>query len=131
MSRGRPTKFNPEIAAKILEKVRKGNYLPEVGAALGVHHSTIRKWINRGGRTGGADRPYREFRDGYKKARAEAINALEECVQKAGEKDPKIALEILERLRPERWGTHKNRLRRLEQELADIRATIAGGGQEG
>jgi transposase len=129
VSRGRPTKFDEVIASTILAKVKEGASIGDAASAVGIGATTLKRWLNRGKRTGEGDKPYRDFRSGYMKARAEAIIALELCVHKAGKQDADMALKALERLKPEVWSTHRNEYKRLRQELDEIKAMIAGGKQ--
>lgn len=57
----RPTKFSPEIAARIIDAVRAGNYLETAAACAGLSKDTLYRWLKRGARAqGGA---YRQFAD--------------------------------------------------------------------
>lgn len=127
MPAGRPTKFNPEVAETILAAVRKGCYLHVAAAAAGVGRRTLNKWLERGKGEAEEDSPYREFRQGYLKARALARIDLELRVNEDGKIDGKMALEILSRLWPEEWSAHRGEIRKLRQEIEELKALIVAG----
>jgi len=45
---GRPSKFTPEVRAKIIAAVRAGNFLDTAARYAGVEYQTFRNWMVRG-----------------------------------------------------------------------------------
>ena len=45
---GRPTLFDQQRAATIIQFLEVGNYLPTAAAAAGVKEDTLRDWLTRG-----------------------------------------------------------------------------------
>ena len=100
-TRGRPTKLNPERAAKFCELLREGNYLDTAAYASGVHPSTIYNWLDAGAvAKKGA---HHSFFDEVKKAAAYAeVEALRTA--KAGKFGWQSAAWFLERRYPAKYA---------------------------
>lgn len=47
---GRPTKFSPAIAKRIVDAVRMGNYLETAAGLAGLSKETLREWLTQGAR---------------------------------------------------------------------------------
>ena len=94
MPAGRPTKYTPEIAQKICDAIRGGNYREVAAAWAGVPERTFYDWLKQ--------------RQGFSQMVKEAEQAAEiRCValvMKAAAEDPKHAQWWLERKCHERWG---------------------------
>jgi len=88
MPRGRPTKYNQEIAERIIADVRRGSSREEAAGAAGIAESTLRRWMDR----------YADFRARVHEADAWAVKNAEQAVY---ERDP---LRWLQAKRPEVWG---------------------------
>lgn len=128
MAGGRPSKFTPEVADKILSKVRLGVFLKVAARYAGVTARTVYSWLKRGQRTGEGDRPYREFLHSYMVAAAEGRLILEESALGAGRLDGAHALKVLAQRWPEDWGTVKGEIRRMRKQLEEMAALMAGKG---
>lgn len=66
---GRPTLLTPEVQARIVEALRKGNYRSTAAAAAGIHRNTLvnwEKWADEG------KAPYVDFLTAMQQAEAEA-----------------------------------------------------------
>lgn len=102
--RGRPSQFNQERAARLIQAVRGGNYLQTSAAFAGISYSTLRRWILK------ADDPnappeYLIFKEELEKARADAeVAALAKIQKAASEGAWQAAAWYLERSRPADWG---------------------------
>ena len=60
-SNGRPTKFDPKIAERIVLLVRNGNFRETAAASVGVDSKTLRNWLKRGAKGGKANGEFAEF----------------------------------------------------------------------
>ena len=67
---GRPSKLTPELARRICDLVRAGNYLETAAAAAGIGHDTIRDWLRKGARARSG--PHHDFAEAFARADAEA-----------------------------------------------------------
>jgi len=88
MPRGRPTKYSPEIADRIIADIRRGSSREEAAGAAGIGETTLRRWMDR----------YADFRRRVHEADAWAVANAEQAVYK---RDP---LRWLQSKRPEVWG---------------------------
>jgi hypothetical protein len=101
--RGRPPKFNQEVADKIVAAVRAGNYMETAAAFAGIHKDTLYAWLKEGAnkKTG----QYRKFSDAVKRALGEAEASDLMLIQKAAKDGVwQAAAWRLERRFRERWG---------------------------
>ncbi len=100
---GRPTKFNDERAAKILEALRLG--VPQTTAVsyAGVHDATYYRWLQEATKPD-APQELRDFRDAVKAARAEAEVRSVAVIQNASRKTWQAAAWFLERGFPQHWA---------------------------
>lgn len=98
----RPTKFTPELAAKILQLVETGCFASVAAQAVGLSPATFHRWVQRGKaqRRG----QFRDFCDGLTRARAKARGRMVTIVSLAAEQDWRAAAYYLERTDPKRWG---------------------------
>lgn len=110
MPPGRPTKFNPETAGKIILAVKAGNYVETAAAFAGVCKDSVYAWLERGrkrnelGEIDTEDLPYAQFSDGLETARAQAEMDNVEIIQKAARTTWQAAAWFLERQYFKRWG---------------------------
>lgn len=111
MAGGRPTALTQQVHDKIVALMRAGNYFETACRAAGISPSTGYKWKAWGdGRTvEGHTTPrdvtkYRKFREACVRAEGEAEAEAVVIVRKGIAKDPKLALEYLNRRAPDRWG---------------------------
>lgn len=103
---GRKSVFTDEVADRILQMLRAGNYVDVACSAAGVGRSTFYDWQERGDPEGTdpADQPFREFRERVDKARAEGEARNVALVAKAATRSWQAAAWLLERQYPDRWG---------------------------
>jgi hypothetical protein len=111
--RGRPTKFNKEIAERICKLVADGNYFDTACQVVGIDYQTFRNWVVKGEQDGKGQ--FFDFFVSIKRAEAEAEAKRVELILKAGGLggDWKANAWYLERKYPDRWG----KLDRLEAKV--------------
>lgn len=100
---GRPTKLDPAIAAKVIEFLKRGNYVETAAAAAGVSKVTVYDWLRRGAREKSG--PFHDFAIAADQAQAEAealdLARLEKLALKG---DFRAISWRLERRNARRWG---------------------------
>jgi hypothetical protein len=102
---GRPGKFNPEIADKIVKYVAAGHYPETAFRAVGIGRETGDHWVRRGAVEESG--PYHDFNERYQQALAVSEMRLTQVVTNAALSDAKLwvaAMCLLERRFPERWA---------------------------
>jgi transposase len=124
---GRPSKLTPEIHEKIVESVRRGNYVEVAAEAAGIYRGTVFRWIQEANE-GHPDPSRANFRDALLQARAEAEATMVSLVVRAAmggvvtkevtrtlrdgtiesettysSPDGRVGLEYLSRAFPDRW----------------------------
>ena len=117
---GRPTKLTPAVQKQILAAIKAGNYRQVAAAGAGISSKTFRDWMQRGREKPASN--YGQFRAAVLKAEQAAHIAMVALLTRAAKKDPKHALEWLERKFPKHWGKKdrheqaliKERLSRIE-----------------
>ncbi len=115
---GRPTLLTPEIQAKIVDRVRRGNYPSVAAGSCGIGRSTFFRWMAQG--EAEPDSAYRDFRDAVKDAADEAESAMVDVIRLASVDSWQAAAWWLERTRHQRYA------RRLhEQDKAAVAASVA------
>jgi transposase-like protein len=77
---GRPSKFDEDRKADILQAARNGTTVEGCARAAGIHHSTLYEWLDE----------YPEFSEAFERARAKGEQRLVEDVV---DEDPKFILE--------------------------------------
>jgi len=130
VGRGRPSKLTPELQERILQLIRKGNYIEVACAAVGIDKSTYYKWLQRGQQAKSGK--YFDFFIAAKKAEREAETAFLDRIREAAfkDKDWKAAAWYLERKYPERWG-RKERHEVTGEDGGEITLKIIWGGADG
>ncbi len=100
---GRPTKFNEECAARIVEALRLG--VPQTTAVTyaGISKSTYYRWL-KAAEGPDASEEFRDFRVAVAAARAEAEVRAVAVIQNASHKSWQAAAWFLERSFPEHWS---------------------------
>lgn len=105
---GRPPKFDADLAAKVVEGVRAGNFLETACNLAGLNVKTARVWLYEG--NSNPRSRYADFAKAVSKARADAEAAdLAEMERRAknandGAGDWKERAWRLERRDPRKWG---------------------------
>ena len=100
----RPTKLTPELQEKICGLIATGNWAVTACKASGVSTSTYYEWRARGERE--EEGPYADFLAAVEEADATAEIAAVAVLETGMASDPKLALTLLARRFPERWGPH-------------------------
>lgn len=101
---GAPSKFTPDVQARILQALRGGNYASVACQFAGVHYSTFRKWLVDAEKPG-ASQELVEFSQAVAQAEAQAEVADLAIIRRAAQdKDWRAAAWIRERRSRERWG---------------------------
>jgi hypothetical protein len=109
MPRGRPPKIDLAMARRVAEFVEAGNFLETAVRLAQVPHSTFWRYMAKGEEDVkyGRDTPYREFHDIIQLARARLEHKLVSVVTEGTDgafKNPLLALRMLEKAFPDRWG---------------------------
>jgi hypothetical protein len=103
---GRKAALTDEVADRIVQLLRAGNYVETAVAAAGVGRATFYEWLGRGDPDGtvGADEPFRAFRERVDHARAEGEARNVALIANAAATSWHAAAWMLERQYPDRWG---------------------------
>ncbi len=99
--------MTPEVRLVIKARLEQGDSLAVASRMAGLLPQTVQRWVDRGrGRI--SDRPaapeYVQFVELVEDARASLNSKLAGWVIRGAEKDPQLALKLLERFDPEHWG---------------------------
>ena len=78
---GRPTKFEPELAERIISAIKAGGYVETAAAYAGVRKSTFYDWLRRGAREQQGE--FKEFSDAVQRAIADSEMRYVAVVAKA------------------------------------------------
>jgi hypothetical protein len=116
MARSGVCSLTDQRATKILDLVRRGNYLGTACRAVGVSQRTVNRWRARG-REG--KQPYKQFLVDLSAALAEAeahhVENIREAASKGDGKNWTASAWWLERTNPKKWA---------RPELLNVRATV-------
>jgi len=103
----RPSKFTPEVRARIIQALQAGNYQDTACAFAGIAPATYYRWM-ADAELPDADKELVEFREEVIKARAEAeIRNVAQIQLAAQEGTWQAAAWYLERSHPNRWGRYQ------------------------
>ena len=94
----RPSKLTPDVKTHILLALRAGSYLKVAAASAGVSEATLHRWLT------GTSPQHRAFSAAAKRAIAEGEVVLVGRIGQAVNRSPGVALKLLERRHPQRWG---------------------------
>jgi transposase len=119
----RPTKFDADVAARILTAIRVGNYMETAAAHAGISKDTLYAWLRKGARAKSG--PLREFSDAVQKAIADAEVRNVAVIQRAAQKHWQAAAWHLERTNHERWG-RKDTIQHTGKDGGPVRMTHTG-----
>jgi transposase len=100
--RGRPTKLDAELQARIVGHLRGGGYVETAAAACGVSKVTVYAWLRQGNEEERG--PHRDFLNAVEEALAEAEHRDLARVGRAAGRNWRAAAWRLERRHPRRWG---------------------------
>ena len=103
---------NPSIRARIVEMVRRGNYVSTAAESCGVNANTLKTWLKRGQDVRSrwedgepidrADEIYAEFHAEVTQARA--LSEQDQVAALVDSDDTRCAQWLLERKYPKKWG---------------------------
>lgn len=103
---GRPTKFNQEIADKIVNYILMGSYVETAAQAAGIHKHTLYEWLKTGALDKEAGKATLKSR--FNDAVSEAVGKSQQrdllTIDNAAKKDWRAAAWKLERRSPKHWG---------------------------
>lgn len=99
---GRTSKLTPEVQARVVEAIERGNYAEIAAQMAGIGRTTFYRWLDQGSREDIG--PYRDFRDAVKEAEAKAETAVLQIIKDAMPDNWQAAAWYLERTRPGRYG---------------------------
>lgn len=115
---GRPTKFNAEVAERILTAIRAGNSLRASAESANIDVSTFHDWVNWGK---AGDARFAEFAVQVQRARGDAEQACVDCIFNAAKSGQwQAAAWLLERSRHEDWGRKDYQKIDMRQQLEQL-----------
>ncbi|HXM86142.1 MAG TPA: hypothetical protein VN889_00775 [Solirubrobacteraceae bacterium] len=127
---GRPTKFTPEVAAKIIQAAQAGVYPAVAAAFAGVSTSTLDGWLHEAAADidAGRETPLSVFSEEIVRIVAQTEVAALARIRAAMAEDWRAAAWFIERRFPERWS--KRDTRHVEHgAVADGVSGLLGGRQ--
>lgn len=98
---GRPLTLTPEVADKIVNALKMGNYRSAAAKYAGVEPRTLKEWITRANK---GDQPYLDLLDRMKSAEGEAEASLVATIRRAANDTWTAAAWLLERKHAPKWG---------------------------
>lgn len=107
---GPKTKFTKALAASILIWMEQGAYAKEACEAAGITEETLYAWVREGNADleAGRKSELSELSESYRQSKAKGMLALLAEVRKAtGGGDGRLALDVMARKDPKRWGKKK------------------------
>jgi transposase len=133
MPAGRPTDLTPEVVADAARLLPTVLYLSTVADYIGVHRTTVQRWLRRGreeekrlrnprAKSKPSEALYLQFRIAHKKALAAGEIRAAGVIRKAASEHWQAAAWILERRFPERWGRDRSILAELVKQVKELRA---------
>lgn len=123
MSRmGRPSKISDDMQERICALLRGGAYRVDACAIVGVHFSTMARWMEKG-KAGKAEK-YVKFRAAVMKAEAIAKMGPTAVMSSAAKESPKWASTWLKMRWPQQYS--ENRMKKEEQNTEPIEIKITG-----
>lgn len=107
---GRQSRLTKDVADKIAEYVRAGNFRTVAANALGIPDATISRWIAEGDRdeSNGTESLYAYLAHAVREAEAEHEREILAVVVTQAKLDPKFALSYVGRRYAARWARHDN-----------------------
>jgi transposase-like protein len=94
---GRPSDYNQKIADFIIMAIGLGHKVVDICRRVGINPATFYEW----------QREIPEFSERIKRARDDLDEQFELCVAAASLTDPRIALRVLARRKPDVWAEPK------------------------
>jgi len=102
----KPTTLTPQIADRLVDMLRAGNYVEIACDIVGVPRRTFYDWLERGEHEPGE---FRDLRERVHAARAEVEARNVALISNAARKSWQAAAWLLERTSPDRWAKQANR----------------------
>src|SRR5215469_4534731 len=121
---GRPTKFNTEIAERILSFIRLGHTPRAASEACGIAPRTLSHWLCLARRKPEDYPDLAYFLPRYLEANSSAIIELEQKAIADGKLSGELALKILERRRWKDWSQQAWRIKQQEREIEQLRKEV-------
>jgi hypothetical protein len=119
---GRP-KLDPALTQRIVDLIRAGNYLEVAATAVGIHRSTLHRWLSHGRRQ--VRGRFHKFLVAVERAQAESESRDVALVAKAASTDWRAAAWRLERKTPRRYGPRVQQA--VQQELDAVLGRLEKG----
>lgn len=116
----RKTNLTQEVKQKIVDAIKQGNYRETAARFAGISVRSFYEWMKRGNAEESGI--YRELRDAVIEAEQEAEVLAVQTITSS--KDPKHLQWWLERKFPARWGKLSDFMKKLQQDLAELKAMI-------
>jgi hypothetical protein len=99
---GRPSKLTPAIQARIVDKIKKGNFRTVAAVCNGIGVRTLNQWMILGKKN--SESNYGKFRQAVLAAENDAETYAVSCIRRGAAKDARHAEWWLERKFHKRWG---------------------------
>jgi len=98
---GRPLTLTPEVADKIVNALKMGNYRSAAAKYAGVEVATLKLWVTRANK---GEQPFLDLIDRMKSAEGEAEASLVATIRRAANDTWTAAAWLLERKHAPKWG---------------------------
>lgn len=115
---GRPTKFTPEVRARIIDALADGNYIETACALADVTYRCFREWVKQGQAEGEGE--FFQFSQDVTRAMADAEAKSIAMVRTHSADDWRAAAWILERRHPDRWANTQRVKLEVEKEIRGV-----------
>jgi hypothetical protein len=104
--RGRPSSLTEETTQAIIKRILNLGSYADASIAAGINVTTFQNWMAKGRADYDRDRAsdYRDFFLRVEQANRNVKAILQGRVYAGSQRDPKLALKILERRWPDEWG---------------------------
>jgi transposase len=117
---GRPTKLDPQIASRIVDLVRAGNFMETAAATCGIHRVTLYRWLEKG--EAQKEGALRAFYLAVTRAEADSEARDLLIITKAAPGDWRASAWRLERRYPRKYGPQVQVT--LRQEMENLIGTL-------
>lgn len=108
--RGRPSKWTEETRRLILSHIENGATYKRACLLSGISHTIYWEWRKQGqkDRENGEETEFTDFLEEIERAKEKYIAWLQQAVNRQVKKDGRLALDVLQRLRPKEFGKQVN-----------------------
>lgn len=124
-----PRKLTDALIEGFVRLLLAGNFRQVAAKRLGVHITTLRRWMRLGRRY--PDGIYARLRSAVLAAEAEFEASAVAQIRVAGADDPAHLEWLLERKFPMRWGRFRGELGLLKKRLAELEKALAADRDDG